>query len=97
MAALLAGGGGSPSRPAIRIEGDGPTQVGGAPDWPTWLAAQRVPGAKSAKNRLRLDLLAGGGSAMPLDKQRARAAAAVDRPTALGATFVTEMTEQGTH
>jgi hypothetical protein len=58
---------------------------------------QRVPEAKSAKNRVHLDLLAGGGSRVPLEEQRAGVAAAVERLTALGATFVAEKTELGVH
>jgi hypothetical protein len=58
---------------------------------------QRVPEAKTAKNRVHLDLLAGGGSGVPLEEQRARVAAAVERLTGLGATYVTEMTEHGVH
>jgi len=58
---------------------------------------QRVPEPKSAKNRVHLDLLAGGGSTVPLEEQRARVAASVDRLTGLGATFVEEKTEFGVH
>jgi hypothetical protein len=58
---------------------------------------QQVPEAKTAKNRVHLDLLAGGGSRVPLEEQRARVAAAVARLTALGATYVTEKTELGVH
>jgi len=58
---------------------------------------QRVPEPKTAKNRVHLDLLAGGGSRVPLDEQRAGVAAAVERLTALGATYVGELTEQGVH
>ena len=100
-----------------------PDPPDGAPDWPTWLAAQgvpeekwyagfaieaegdaqpriyfqQVPEPKTAKNRVHLDLLAGGGSRVPLVEQRARVAAAVERLTALGATYVGEMTEHGVH
>jgi hypothetical protein len=61
------------------------------------LYLQRVPEPKAAKNRLHLDLLAGGGSGVPLPEQQQRVATAVERLTALGATYVTEMTEQGVH
>ena len=99
-----------------------PDPPDGAPDWPTWLAAQgvpeedwgsafalesdesqpriflqRVPEAKTAKNRVHLDLLAGGGHTVPLDEQQQRVRAAVDRLTALGATYVEEKTELGVH
>jgi catechol 2,3-dioxygenase-like lactoylglutathione lyase family enzyme len=58
---------------------------------------QRVPEPKTAKNRVHLDLLAGGGHRVPLEEQRQRVRAAVERLTALGATFVEERTELGTH
>ncbi|SDX79862.1 hypothetical protein SAMN05661080_01258 [Modestobacter sp. DSM 44400] len=58
---------------------------------------QRVPEVKSAKNRVHLDLLAGGGSRVPLEEQRTLVAAAVERLTALGATLVEEKTELGVH
>ena len=58
---------------------------------------QRVPEPKTAKNRVHLDLLAGGGSSVPLDQQRERVAAAVERLVALGATHVGEHTESGVH
>ncbi len=58
---------------------------------------QRVPEPKTAKNRVHLDLLAGGGHRVPLEEQQQRVRAAVERLTALGATFVEEKTELGTH
>jgi hypothetical protein len=58
---------------------------------------QRVPERKSAKNRVHLDLLAGGGAAVPLAEQQQRVAAAVQRLTALGATHLTTTTELGVH
>jgi Glyoxalase-like domain len=58
---------------------------------------QRVPEAKTAKNRVHLDLLAGGGHTVPLDEQRAAVAEAVRRLTALGASYVGERTELGVH
>ena len=58
---------------------------------------QRVPEPKTAKNRVHLDLLAGGGSSVPLEEQRSRVAAAIERLTALGATLVEEHTELGVH
>jgi hypothetical protein len=56
-----------------------------------------VPESKATKNRMHLDLLAGGGVRVPLDEQRERVTAAVERLTALGATYVTDMTEHGVH
>jgi hypothetical protein len=58
---------------------------------------QRVPEPKTAKNRVHLDLLAGGGHTVPLEVQQERVRAAVERLTALGATFVEDKTELGTH
>jgi hypothetical protein len=58
---------------------------------------QRVPEPKTAKNRVHLDLLAGGGHTVPLEEQQERVRAAVERLTALGATFVEDKTELGTH
>jgi hypothetical protein len=46
---------------------------------------------------LHLDLLAGGGSRVPLEEQRTGVAAAVERLTALGATYVGETSEHGVH
>jgi hypothetical protein len=100
-----------------------PTPPDGAPDWPTWLAAQgvpeeqwgagfaldnddgtqprvylqRVPESKAAKNRVHLDLLAGGGPHVPPAEQEQRVTAAVERLTAAGATLVERRTEQGVH
>ena len=56
---------------------------------------QRVPEPKTGKNRVHLDLHAGGGPAVPVDEQRANVRAAVERLTALGATFVEEREEMG--
>ena len=56
-----------------------------------------MPEPKTAKNRVHLDLQAGGGSRVPLEEQRARVAAAVERLNALGATLVEERTELGVH
>jgi Glyoxalase-like domain len=47
---------------------------------------QRVPEGKVAKNRLHLDLNAGGGHDVPLDERRRRVDAEVARLKALGAT-----------
>lgn len=58
---------------------------------------QKVPEPKAGKNRVHLDLLAGGGPSVPLEVQRERVAAEVARLEALGATRVAEHTELGTH
>lgn len=47
---------------------------------------QRVPEPKVAKNRLHMDLNAGGGPAVPLDERRRRVDAEVSRLKELGAT-----------
>jgi hypothetical protein len=47
---------------------------------------QRVPEAKVAKNRVHLDLDAGGGRDVPADERRRRVDAEVTRLKALGAT-----------
>jgi hypothetical protein len=56
---------------------------------------QQVPEAKTAKNRVHLDLHAGGGPSVPVDEQRAAVRAAVARLQGLGATFVEEREEMG--
>jgi hypothetical protein len=56
---------------------------------------QRVPEPKTAKNRVHIDLQAGGGGSP--DEQRARVAAEVTRLESLGATRVEEHTELGVH
>ena len=66
------------------IVGDGPR-----------LFFQQVPEPKTAKNRVHLDLHAGGGPSVPVDEQRARVRAEVERLKALGATYVEEFEEMG--
>src|SRR3954469_2801708 len=56
---------------------------------------QRVPEAKTVKNRAHLDLHAGGGPSVPVDEQRANVRATVVRLEALGATFIEEHEELG--
>jgi hypothetical protein len=58
---------------------------------------QRVPEPKSGKNRVHIDLLAGGGPSVPLDEQRARVADDVARLEALGATKASDATDLGVH
>ena len=58
---------------------------------------QRVPEAKTVKNRVHVDLLAGGGPAVPLEQQRERVAAEVERLEALGATRVGDRADLGVH
>jgi hypothetical protein len=56
---------------------------------------QRVPEPKSGKNRVHLDLHAGGGPGVPVDEQRAKMRAELERLAAAGATFVEEHEELG--
>ncbi|MDX6199897.1 MAG: hypothetical protein QOJ79_3048 [Actinomycetota bacterium] len=56
---------------------------------------QRVPEAKTVKNRVHLDLHAGGGPSVPLDEQRAKVRAEVARLQSLGASYVEEREEMG--
>ena len=58
---------------------------------------QKVPEAKTLKNRVHIDLLAGGGPSVPLDEQRQRVAAEVARLETLGATKVEEHADLGVH
>ena len=58
---------------------------------------QKVPEAKTLKNRVHIDLLAGGGPSVPLDEQRQRVAAEVARLETLGATKVEERADLGVH
>jgi len=66
------------------IVGDGPR-----------LFFQQVPEPKTAKNRVHLDLHAGGGPSVAIDEQRTNVRAEVERLTALGATLVEEHEEMG--
>jgi hypothetical protein len=56
---------------------------------------QRVPEPKTVKNRVHLDLTSGGGPSVPIEEQRERVAAAVERLTRLGATYVLTAEELG--
>ena len=58
---------------------------------------QKVPEAKTVKNRVHVDLLAGGGPSVPVEEQRERVAAEVARLEGLGATRVEDHTDLGTH
>ena len=58
---------------------------------------QRVPEPKTVKNRVHLDLLAGGGPTVPLDEQRERVSAEVGRLEGLGATRLEEHADLGVH
>ena len=56
---------------------------------------QKVPEGKVAKNRMHLDLNAGGGRSVPLDERRQRVDAEVERLKALGATDERGAMERG--
>ena len=58
---------------------------------------QRVPEPKTVKNRVHIDLLAGGGPSVPLGVQRERVAAEVARLEALGASRVRDHADLGVH
>jgi len=56
---------------------------------------QRVPEPKDRKNRLHLDVNAGGGRDTPEDERRTAVDAAVERAIGLGATKVRYVEERG--
>ena len=56
---------------------------------------QRVPEPKAAKNRVHLDVDAGGGHAAPPNERRRRVDAAVERLTGAGATKVRVVEQRG--
>ena len=56
---------------------------------------QRVPEQKQAKNRVHLDVNAGGPRGTPVDERRNRVDAAVERAVGVGATKVRLVEEQG--
>lgn len=58
---------------------------------------QKVPEVRTVKNRVHIDLLAGGGPSVPLDEQRARVARQVARLEGLGATRVEDHADLGVH
>jgi hypothetical protein len=56
---------------------------------------QVVPEGKTIKNRLHLDIIASGGSEIPLETRRQRVDAEAERLSALGATIVRVHYEEG--
>jgi hypothetical protein len=56
---------------------------------------QVVPEAKSIKNRIHLDVHAGGGRDLPLDVRRDRVEAEAERLIALGATRLSTLSADG--
>ncbi|MEU5658169.1 VOC family protein [Streptomyces sp. NPDC047737] len=59
------------------------------------LSFMKVPEPKTVKNRLHLDVQAGGGRETPWETRWPRVAEAVERLTAAGATVVREYESQG--
>lgn len=58
---------------------------------------QKVPEGKSVKNRVHLDVNAGGGRETPDEERRTHVAAKVDQLLAAGATVVREFEENDEH
>ena len=56
---------------------------------------QQVPEGKTIKNRLHLDIAAGGGRSVPIETRRARVEAEAERLVGLGATLVRTLAEPG--
>ena len=56
---------------------------------------QVVPDSKTVKNRLHLDICASGGRAVPIATRRQRVDAEASRLTALGATMIRVLPDEG--
>ena len=56
---------------------------------------QQVPEGKAIKDRLHLDIAAGGGRSVPIETRRARVEAEAERLVGLGATLVRTLAEPG--
>ncbi|MEA2002685.1 MAG: VOC family protein [Actinomycetota bacterium] len=56
---------------------------------------QRVPESKTAKNRVHLDVNAGGGQDTSIDERRSRVDAEVERIIAAGASVIRPMEQRG--
>ncbi len=56
---------------------------------------QQVPEGKTIKNRLHLDIAAGGGRSVPIETRRGRVEAEAERLVGLGATLVRMLAEPG--
>jgi hypothetical protein len=56
---------------------------------------QQVPEGKTIKNRLHLDVAAGGGRSVPSETRRARVEAEAERLVGVGATLVRTLAEPG--
>jgi hypothetical protein len=56
----------------------------------------QVPEPKLGKNRLHIDLRVGGGRHLPWEHRWAKVQAEVERLTALGASLLTEVADEGT-
>jgi hypothetical protein len=60
-----------------------------------WISFLKVPESKIVKNRVHIDVQAGGGRAQPWDLRWARVTEAVERLTAAGATVIGEVAQDG--
>jgi glyoxalase superfamily protein len=58
---------------------------------------QRVPEAKTVKNRVHLDLNVSGGGSVPIEERRRRVDAEVERLLGIGATRLRAMEELGVY
>jgi hypothetical protein len=58
---------------------------------------QRVPEPKTVKNRVHLDLDAGGGGSVPIEERRRRVDAEVERLAGIGATRLRAVEERGVY
>ena len=76
----------------LGIEADSIIDPGGAGPR-IWF--QVVPEPKTVKNRLHLDICASGGRAVPIATRRQRVDAEARRLTALGATMIKVLAEEG--
>jgi hypothetical protein len=61
------------------------------------LLFQKVPEAKTAKNRVHLDVNVGGGRDVPADERRARVLAAAERLVERGGELVVEREDHSSH
>ena len=58
-------------------------------------STERLPDGKTGKNRLHLDISAGGDRSVPIETRTARVDAEVQRLVGLGATMTRVLTEPG--
>ena len=86
---------GSPSRASPRATWNSASAVSDPDGHGPRIFFQRVPEQKQQKNRVHLDVNAGGPRGTPDDERRAEVDAAVERAVALGATKVRLVEERG--